>query len=90
MATHHAAMEAVRRSGYAPNFWDFFAFCLFFATLVMIAHGGHEAIVMQNGSLALTNASFAYVLEAGRIVLEGPADVLAQDKTIAARYLGGT
>ncbi|MGF6258691.1 ABC transporter permease [Ensifer sp. LBL] len=43
MATHHAAMEAVRRSGYAPNFWDFFAFCLFFATLVLIAHGGHEA-----------------------------------------------
>lgn len=42
-------------------------------------------IVEQNASLALANASFAYVLEAGRIVLEGPADVLAQGQDHRSR-----
>jgi branched-chain amino acid transport system ATP-binding protein len=34
-------------------------------------------------------ADHAYVMDGGRIVLEGPARELAQDERVKAAYLGG-
>jgi branched-chain amino acid transport system ATP-binding protein len=44
-------------------------------------------LIEQNARLALELCSRAYVLEAGRIVAEGPSDELADG--VAAAYLGG-
>ncbi len=46
-------------------------------------------LVEQNASAALDVADYAYVLETGRIVLEGAAAKLANDPAVAASYLGG-
>lgn len=46
-------------------------------------------LVEQNAKMALAVASYAYVLETGRMVLEGPSEVLAEDTQIQAAYLGG-
>ncbi len=46
-------------------------------------------LVEQNARQALKLASRAYVLETGRIVLAGPADVLAEDPKVQQAYLGG-
>ena len=46
-------------------------------------------LVEQNASAALDVADYAYVLETGRIVLEGPAAQLAHDPAVMAAYLGG-
>ena len=46
-------------------------------------------LVEQNASAALDVADYAYVLETGRIALEGPAAVLAHDPAVVAAYLGG-
>jgi branched-chain amino acid transport system ATP-binding protein len=46
-------------------------------------------LVEQNASAALDVADYAYVLETGRIVLEGPAAQLANDPAVIASYLGG-
>jgi branched-chain amino acid transport system ATP-binding protein len=46
--------------------------------------------VEQNVSLALKHASYGYVLESGRIVLEGNATNLADREVISSRYLGAS
>ena len=46
-------------------------------------------MVEQNAALALRVASRAYVMESGRIALEGPADALARDEHVRRAYLGG-
>ncbi len=46
-------------------------------------------LVEQNANMALSIANYAYVLETGRIVLEGEAKVLAADEKVKAAYLGG-
>ena len=46
-------------------------------------------LVEQNASAALDVADYAYVLETGRVVLEGPAAKLANDPAVMAAYLGG-
>jgi len=45
-------------------------------------------LVEQNANLALEFAQRAYVLEAGSIVGEGPAEQLRHDETIRKAYLG--
>jgi len=45
-------------------------------------------IVEQNATLALELAEHAYVLETGRIVMEGPAEVIGADESIRRAYLG--
>jgi branched-chain amino acid transport system ATP-binding protein len=45
-------------------------------------------IVEQSATLALDLAEHAYVLETGRIVMEGPADVIGADESIRRAYLG--
>jgi branched-chain amino acid transport system ATP-binding protein len=46
-------------------------------------------LVEQNARMALEVSDHAYVLERGRIVLEGPARELAADPRVQAAYLGG-
>jgi branched-chain amino acid transport system ATP-binding protein len=46
-------------------------------------------MVEQNASLALEIAHHAYVLQTGRIVLDGPATELRSDPRIRDAYLGG-
>ena len=46
-------------------------------------------MVEQNASLALRIAQYAYVLQAGRIILHGRAGDLARDPRIRDAYLGG-
>ncbi|WP_376792949.1 ABC transporter ATP-binding protein [Thermoflexus sp.] len=47
-------------------------------------------LVEQNARQALRAADRAYVMEAGRIVREGPAVELLEDPTLQAAYLGGS
>ncbi|NPV92443.1 MAG: ABC transporter ATP-binding protein [Firmicutes bacterium] len=46
-------------------------------------------LVEQNAHMALSIAQYAYVLETGSIVLEGPAAELAESAEVKAAYLGG-
>jgi len=46
-------------------------------------------LVEQNARLALDLCPRAYVLEAGRIVAEGPSTELSQSTAVRAAYLGG-
>ncbi|TDR93284.1 ABC transporter ATP-binding protein [Enterovirga rhinocerotis] len=45
-------------------------------------------LVEQNARAALEAADYAYVLENGEVVLEGPAADLRQDERVIATYLG--
>ncbi len=42
----------------------------------------------QNARKALEISDYGYVMENGKIVMEGPADVLREDKDIKEFYLG--
>ncbi|MEW5961441.1 MAG: ABC transporter ATP-binding protein, partial [Chloroflexota bacterium] len=44
----------------------------------------------QNAKIALEVADYAYVMETGRIVLDGPASQLAENEDIKEFYLGLT
>ena len=46
-------------------------------------------LVEQNANEALLHADRAYVLENGRVTLEGPAEELRKDRRVIAAYLGG-
>ena len=46
-------------------------------------------LVEQNAQVALTFAHYGYLLEVGRIVLEGEAEKLLHDEMVIAAYLGG-
>ena len=52
------------------------------------AEGVPILLVEQNAHMALGVAHRAYVLEVGKIVLEGPAKQLAKDDKIRRAYLG--
>jgi branched-chain amino acid transport system ATP-binding protein len=45
-------------------------------------------VVEQNASLALRSSSRAYVLEVGRVALEGPSAELAENESVRKAYLG--
>ena len=46
-------------------------------------------LVEQNAQMALSIADRAYVLETGRVVLEGPAQELLHNEMVIEAYLGG-
>ena len=46
-------------------------------------------LVEQNAKMALSIADYAYVIETGRIVLEGEAKSLLENDAIKKAYLGG-
>ena len=51
--------------------------------------GATVLLVEQNARLALKVSHQAYVLERGRVVLQGPSAELAADTRVQAAYLGG-
>ncbi len=63
-----------------------------FRVIEQLRQEGELAIVLveQNARIALSVADHAYVMEHGRIVLEGPASQLAQNEDIKEFYLGLT
>ena len=50
--------------------------------------GTSTLLIEQNAYLALTTASHAYVLETGRITMEGKCEDLLADERVKAAYLG--
>jgi branched-chain amino acid transport system ATP-binding protein len=64
------------------------------ATMGEIILGLHNrgisiVLVEQNARMALSLADRGYVMETGRIILEGDAKALANDKRVIKAYLGG-
>jgi len=53
------------------------------------AEGTAILLVEQNARAALKIADYGYVIEGGRIVLEGPAQDLSADERVQSAYLGG-
>ncbi len=53
------------------------------------ARGVPVILVEQNAELALTIADYAYVMETGRVALEGPAGELHEHEHVKRAYLGG-
>lgn len=51
-------------------------------------HGVSMLVVEQNANMALSVADRGYVLQTGRIVLDGPAENLSQDEELRRAYLG--
>ena len=63
-----------------------------FELVVKLNHDRNMTIVLveQNASIALKMADYAYVLENGCVVIEGPGKDLVSDPKIKAAYLGAT
>jgi len=60
-----------------------------FATLRRMNESGTTIVVVeQNASLALSSASHAFVLETGRLVLDGPSEELRSNESVRRSYLG--
>jgi branched-chain amino acid transport system ATP-binding protein len=59
------------------------------AAITALRDGGVTILLVeQNVTAALAIAGRAYVIETGRIALEGPAGELAQDPRVRTAYLG--
>ncbi|HVZ79403.1 MAG TPA: ABC transporter ATP-binding protein [bacterium] len=62
---------------------------LIFETIQRINQEGTTILLVeQNAQMALEVSRQAYVLETGRILLEGPADKISSDPKVKAAYLG--
>ncbi|MCP4316432.1 MAG: ABC transporter ATP-binding protein [Hyphomicrobiales bacterium] len=60
------------------------------AIVIEIVKGGVPVILVeQNAELALGLAKYAYVLETGRVSLEGAAEDLRENEHVRKAYLGG-
>jgi len=60
-----------------------------FATIAELKRAGRTILLVeQNVHQAFEVADRAYVLETGRVTLEGPADALRQDPKVEQSYLG--
>jgi len=46
-------------------------------------------LVEQNANMALRVAHYGYIMESGKIVLDGPSDALASNEDVKEFYLGG-
>ena len=71
--------------GLAPMIIDL----LFDAVLAINKTGVGILLVEQNAALALEVSHRAYVIETGRVILEGPAKGLLADARVREAYLGG-
>jgi len=59
-------------------------------TIAALRAGGISLLLVeQNARAAVDVADRTYVMEAGRIVLEGPSRAVAADPRVRAAYLGG-
>ena len=45
-------------------------------------------VVEQNARMALASTQYAYVLEVGRVAMDGPSDELSRHEGVRASYLG--
>jgi branched-chain amino acid transport system ATP-binding protein len=71
--------------GLAPVLVD-----LIFETIAKIRDSGTTVLLVeQNALAALRIADYAYVLESGRLNMEGHASDLANDQRVVNAYLGG-
>jgi branched-chain amino acid transport system ATP-binding protein len=71
--------------GLAPVLVD-----LIFQTIERIRQQGVTVLLVeQNALAALEIADYGYVLESGRLSMQGPAQRLLSDDSVAAAYLGG-
>jgi branched-chain amino acid transport system ATP-binding protein len=61
---------------------------IFEAVQVIHREGATILLVEQNARLALAISDYAYVLERGRLVVEGPSRELEADPRVQAAYLG--
>ena len=62
-----------------------------FSIISDIQKGGTTILLVeQNARMALSIADYAYVLETGKVVLEGPARELANSTGVQEAYLGGS
>jgi branched-chain amino acid transport system ATP-binding protein len=61
-----------------------------FAALVKLNQdeGTAVLVVEQNANLVLASAARAYVLEVGRVVVEGASDELKANESVRRSYLG--
>lgn len=60
-----------------------------FETILEVVRGGVTLLLVeQNAQLALQTCQRAYVIDGGRIVLEGDSVALLQDKQVQQAYLG--
>ncbi len=60
-----------------------------FTAITRLKQSGMTAVIVeQNAKLALSVTERAYVMELGRIVMEGPSAELANDPSLHAAYLG--
>ena len=66
--------------------------CQEIAKIIRKIHEMGRTIVLveQNARLALSLAQRAYVMETGKVVLEGPAKDLSSDPNVQKSYLGLT
>lgn len=62
---------------------------LFKIILQINQSGTTVLLVEQNALAALSIANYAYVLEVGRVVIEGPGQELLKDPRVKEAYLGG-
>ncbi len=62
---------------------------IFALVRAMHEEGATILLVEQNARMALEVADYGYVLERGKVVVEGPAADLAADPRVQAAYLGG-
>ena len=63
---------------------------LIFDLVARIREGGTAVLLVeQNARAALRVSDHAYVMEGGRIVLDGPAAAVAGEARVAEAYLGG-
>jgi len=70
--------------GLAPVLVD-----VIFETIEKIREQGVTVLLVeQNALAALRIADYAYVLESGRLALQGPADELLRDESLTKAYLG--
>lgn len=71
--------------GLAPVLVD-----LIFQTIERIRQQGVTVLLVeQNALAALEIADYGYVLESGRLSMQGPAERLLSDDSVVAAYLGG-
>jgi branched-chain amino acid transport system ATP-binding protein len=56
----------------------------------IVKHGVTILLVAQNIDYALQVSDYGYVMETGRIVLEGPSDTLLNNQHVQQAYLGGS
>ena len=56
--------------------------------LLLRERGNTILLVEQNAKKALEIADYGYVLETGRLVLEGPGKALLEDTKVQEAYLG--